>query len=80
MIKIVPSIRHSLLIRANSFVQISNQVELETLMMAKQLSILVVGEDILKTNGKVCRFITQSSVSIPCSFLSLRPRFSFSSG
>ncbi|KAL8465609.1 hypothetical protein ACS0TY_034913 [Phlomoides rotata] len=41
----------------------SNEVELETLMMAKQLSILVVGEDILKTNGKVgsaCTVLTDN--------------------
>lgn len=31
----------------------SNEVDLETLMMAKQLSILVIGEDILKTNAEV---------------------------
>ncbi|XP_051123404.1 uncharacterized protein LOC127246192 [Andrographis paniculata] len=41
----------------------SNEVELETLMMAKQLSIVEVGEDILKTNGKVgsaCTVLTDN--------------------
>ncbi|KAL9155584.1 hypothetical protein ABFS82_09G013400 [Erythranthe guttata] len=31
----------------------ANEVDLETLMMSMQLSMLVVGEDILKTNGEV---------------------------
>ncbi|KAG8378767.1 hypothetical protein BUALT_Bualt07G0019300 [Buddleja alternifolia] len=41
----------------------SNEVELETLMMAKQLSMLIVGEDILKTNGEVgsaCTVLTDN--------------------
>ncbi|XP_051123721.1 uncharacterized protein LOC127246412 [Andrographis paniculata] len=41
----------------------SNEVELETLMMAKQLSIVEVGEDILKTNYKVgsaCTVLTDN--------------------
>ncbi|KAK6148301.1 hypothetical protein DH2020_019213 [Rehmannia glutinosa] len=41
----------------------ANEVDLETLMMAKQLSMLVVGEDILKTNGEVgsaCTVLTDN--------------------
>ncbi|KAL0417205.1 UNVERIFIED_CONTAM: hypothetical protein Slati_3552400 [Sesamum latifolium] len=41
----------------------SNEVDLETLMMEKQLSLLVVGEDILKTNGEVgspCTVLTDN--------------------
>ncbi|GMQ09909.1 hypothetical protein CsSME_00053121 [Camellia sinensis var. sinensis] len=41
----------------------SDEVDLETLMMAKQLSILVVGQDILKTNGEVgsqCTILTDN--------------------
>ncbi|KAH6770580.1 hypothetical protein C2S52_015383 [Perilla frutescens var. hirtella] len=41
----------------------SNEVDLETLMMEKQLSMLVVGEDILKTNGEVgsaCTVLTDN--------------------
>ncbi|KAL0341583.1 UNVERIFIED_CONTAM: hypothetical protein Scaly_1820900 [Sesamum calycinum] len=40
-----------------------NEVDLETLMMEKQLSLLVVGEDILKTNGEVgspCTVLTDN--------------------
>ncbi|KAK6123563.1 hypothetical protein DH2020_042711 [Rehmannia glutinosa] len=40
-----------------------HHVDLETLMMAKQLSMLVVGEDILKTNGEVgsaCTVLTDN--------------------
>ncbi|KAL1568290.1 hypothetical protein AAHA92_03674 [Salvia divinorum] len=41
----------------------SNEVDLETLMMEMQLSILVIGEDILKTNGEVgsaCTVLTDN--------------------
>ncbi|GFZ12000.1 hypothetical protein Acr_23g0003850 [Actinidia rufa] len=41
----------------------SDEVDLETLMMNKQLSILVVGQDILKTNGEVgsqCTILTDN--------------------
>ncbi|XP_057804255.1 uncharacterized protein LOC131019683 [Salvia miltiorrhiza] len=41
----------------------SNEVDLETLMMEMQLSMLVVGEDILKTNGEVgsgCTVLTDN--------------------
>ncbi|KAG9134321.1 hypothetical protein Leryth_026194 [Lithospermum erythrorhizon] len=41
----------------------SDEVELETSMMAKKLSILVVGEDILKTKGEVgsnCTILTDN--------------------
>ncbi|KAK2997825.1 hypothetical protein RJ639_025552 [Escallonia herrerae] len=41
----------------------SDEVELETLMMAKQLSMLVVGQDILRTNGEVgsqCTILTDN--------------------
>ncbi|KAK3037509.1 hypothetical protein RJ639_030317, partial [Escallonia herrerae] len=41
----------------------SDEVELETLMMAKQLSMLVVGQDILGTNGEVgsqCTILTDN--------------------
>ncbi|XAR50249.1 Inorganic diphosphatase [Bertholletia excelsa] len=41
----------------------SDEVDLETLMMAKQLSILVIGEDVLTTNGKVgsqCTILTDN--------------------
>ncbi|XP_059644281.1 uncharacterized protein LOC132286043 [Cornus florida] len=41
----------------------SDEVDLETLMMAKQLSILIVGQDILRTNGEVgsqCTVLTDN--------------------
>ncbi|KAK4350585.1 hypothetical protein RND71_029898 [Anisodus tanguticus] len=41
----------------------SDEVDLETLLLAKQLSILVVGEDILKTNGEAvsrCTVLTDN--------------------
>ncbi|KAL2559509.1 uncharacterized protein Fot_04248 [Forsythia ovata] len=41
----------------------SNEVDLETLMMAKKLSMLVVGEDILITNsevGSTCTILTDN--------------------
>uniref|UniRef100_F6GTR1 Uncharacterized protein n=1 Tax=Vitis vinifera TaxID=29760 RepID=F6GTR1_VITVI len=41
----------------------SDEVDLENLMMAKQLSILVVGQDVLRTNGEVgsqCTILTDN--------------------
>ncbi|KAL2482525.1 uncharacterized protein Fot_43969 [Forsythia ovata] len=41
----------------------ANEVDLETLIMEKQLSMLVVGEDILRTNGEVgsgCTIVTDN--------------------
>ncbi|XP_076907050.1 uncharacterized protein LOC143563382 [Bidens hawaiensis] len=41
----------------------SNEIELEVLMMKKQLSIVVVGQEILKTNGEVgskCTIVTDN--------------------
>ncbi|KAK4362529.1 hypothetical protein RND71_017770 [Anisodus tanguticus] len=40
----------------------SDEVDLETLLLAKQLSILVVGEDMLKTNGEVYPAINNTTM------------------
>ncbi|KAF6157505.1 hypothetical protein GIB67_004443, partial [Kingdonia uniflora] len=49
-------------IDANALI-FSDEVDLESLMMAKQLSILVVGQDVLQTNGEVgsqCTILTDN--------------------
>lgn len=53
---------HHISIDATSLL-FSDEVDLENLMMAKQLSILVVGQDVLRTNGEVgsqCTILTDN--------------------
>lgn len=38
-----------------------NQVDLESQLMSRQLSIFVVGQDVLRTNGDVSDFIGRMS-------------------
>ncbi|XP_016499604.1 uncharacterized protein LOC107818171 isoform X2 [Nicotiana tabacum] len=40
----------------------SDEVDLETLLLSKQLSVLVVGEDILKTNGEVLMAVSGCTI------------------
>ncbi|KAL2515238.1 uncharacterized protein Fot_29209 [Forsythia ovata] len=58
----------------------SNEVDLETLMMAKKLSMLVVSEDILRTNSEyklLCLFIASlAGILLDTQNLNLSPKLS----